>query len=281
MILARALGPTRDVLPHLSWLVLRFLALHHAYGPAVDVPGHLSALRSLDLVLRDETTRASAAACTTRAHTEPFLVALVDDSAPPRMDMVLRLLSAVAIGDRHDTALPFGPAVEFAGAAAATDELEARVLAVLAAEASTRTWSMPEMLSRSAGIETPTTPGPSTSTATSPDCAIARPLSWQEQRNCSCGTRRHRRSATSWKANSWPSRHAGDRAGQREPLAGTPRGYRRSGQRDRVTPDRAARRARTRAWRSRPRWRWRSGSGPPRRRPSSGRSCRRGRTRPY
>jgi hypothetical protein len=114
-------------------------ALQHAYGSAVDVPGHLRELRSPAPSIRQ-------AACSNllssiyhqgsrwqaSASAVPFLVALVDDPATPQRDMVLRLLRAVAIGDLDDTALPFDPASTFAGAAPATDELVDRVVTLLA-----------------------------------------------------------------------------------------------------------------------------------------------------
>jgi hypothetical protein len=116
-------------------------ALHHAYGMAVDVPRDLNTLRSSDPAIRHQAhanLRGSLYHQGSRwqasAHAVPFLVALVDDQATPQRAMVLRLLRAVAIGDRDDAALPFDPAVEFADSALATDELEARVLARFAAE---------------------------------------------------------------------------------------------------------------------------------------------------
>jgi hypothetical protein len=135
---ARLTAPALAGLDEVPWA-----ALHHAYGPADDVPGDLRALRSPDPAIRHgahASLRGSIYHQGTRwqasAYTVPFLIALVDDPATPQRGMVLRLLRAVAIGDRNDTALPFDPALAFAAAAAATDELEAHVLAILAAEES-------------------------------------------------------------------------------------------------------------------------------------------------
>ncbi|MFD0591832.1 hypothetical protein ACFQZ4_04065 [Catellatospora coxensis] len=95
--------------------------LHHAYGPATDVPDQLRALRS-----RDEDRRADALACLSgnvyhqgtrwqASHAVvPFLVALVDDPETPDRAAVVGLLHRIAIGDRRDDGLPFDPREAFA-----------------------------------------------------------------------------------------------------------------------------------------------------------------------
>ena len=112
--------------------------LHHAYGPASDVPDQLRALRSPDPAARDwaafelmgtvyhQGTRWQAS-----AHVVPFLVALVDDPLTPDRPAVARLLRAVTLGDRSDGDLPFSPTVAFAEADAVTEAQEARSIAAL------------------------------------------------------------------------------------------------------------------------------------------------------
>jgi hypothetical protein len=112
--------------------------LHHAYGPATDVPDQLRALRSSDPAARDWAAFAlmgnvyhQGARWPASAHVVPFLVALVDDPGTPDRAGVARLLRAVALGDRTDRHLPFSAAVAFAGADAVTAAQEARSLAAL------------------------------------------------------------------------------------------------------------------------------------------------------
>ena len=112
--------------------------LHHAYGPASDVPGQLRALRSDDPAARDwaafelmgtvyhQGTRWQAS-----AHVVPFLVALVDDPLTPDRPAVARLLRAVALGDRSDNDLPFSPSTAFAAADGVTEAEESRSIAAL------------------------------------------------------------------------------------------------------------------------------------------------------
>lgn len=97
--------------------------LHHAYGPAEDVPGQLTALLSADAEERRQAharlsgnvyhqgTRWQAS-----RHVVPFLTELADDPATPDRTAVVDLLRAVALGDRDDTCLPFEPEREFAQA---------------------------------------------------------------------------------------------------------------------------------------------------------------------
>ncbi|MFC7245042.1 hypothetical protein ACFQO7_21410 [Catellatospora aurea] len=108
-------GPLADV-DAIAWH-----RLHHAYGPATDVPDQLRALRS-----RDEDRRADALACLSgnvyhqgtrwqASHAVvPFLVALVDDPETPDRAAVVGLLRRIAVGDRRDDALPFDPRQAFA-----------------------------------------------------------------------------------------------------------------------------------------------------------------------
>lgn len=112
--------------------------LHHAYGPAVDVPGQLRLLRS-----RDEQVRARAhwemrgniyhqgtrwqASC----HAVPFLVALVADAGTPERAAVMNLLRAVSIGDLRECDLPLNLDQQFGAAATASDDDVALVVAVL------------------------------------------------------------------------------------------------------------------------------------------------------
>ncbi|WP_212826329.1 hypothetical protein [Catellatospora sp. TT07R-123] len=97
--------------------------LHHAYGPAADVPERLRALLSPDPARRGEARRhlwASICHQGTRWQASqaavPFLVALVDDPATPDRAGVLALLTAVAIGPRRDDRLPFDADRAFAPA---------------------------------------------------------------------------------------------------------------------------------------------------------------------
>lgn len=108
-------GPLADV-DAVSWH-----RLHHAYGPATDVPDQLRALRS-----RDTARRADALACLsgnvyhqgTRWQASqavvPFLVALIDDPETPDRTSVVGLLRRIAVGDRRDDGLPFDPRQAFA-----------------------------------------------------------------------------------------------------------------------------------------------------------------------
>ncbi|MFF3853965.1 hypothetical protein [Micromonospora sp. NPDC002575] len=115
-------------------------SLHHAYGPAVDVPGQLRALRSADPPARrralselsgnvyHQGTRWGAS-----HHVVPFLVAIADDPATGDRAAVAGLLRAVVLGDRRDDALPFDPCRAFAAADGITDDQAALVDRHLAA----------------------------------------------------------------------------------------------------------------------------------------------------
>ncbi|GAA1364329.1 hypothetical protein [Catellatospora chokoriensis] len=95
--------------------------LHHAYGPATDVPGQLRALRSPDPARRADAlsqlsgnvyhqgTRWQASRAVV-----PFLVALTDDPETPDRAAVVQLLRRIAVGDRRDDGLPFDPQRTFA-----------------------------------------------------------------------------------------------------------------------------------------------------------------------
>ncbi|MEU8001820.1 hypothetical protein AB0B66_11710 [Catellatospora sp. NPDC049111] len=110
-------GPLADV-DAIAWH-----RLHHAYGPATDVPDQLRALRSRDAVRRSgalselfgnvyhQGTRWQASHAVV-----PLLVALVEDPATPDRARVVELLRRVAVGDRRDDALPFDPRQAFATA---------------------------------------------------------------------------------------------------------------------------------------------------------------------
>ncbi|MBE1486483.1 hypothetical protein [Plantactinospora soyae] len=94
--------------------------LHHAYGPATDVPDQLRALRTTDPTRRSEALSqlfGNVHHQGTRWQVShvvvPFLVALVDDPATPNRAGVGQLLAAVAIGDRRDDELPFDPGRAF------------------------------------------------------------------------------------------------------------------------------------------------------------------------
>ncbi|MFC4068388.1 hypothetical protein [Actinoplanes subglobosus] len=95
--------------------------LHHAYGPAVDVPGHLRALRSPDPAVRGHALNAlSISVCHQGTRWEvspaviPFLVALIDDPRTPARGDLLHLLTSITVGTRRDDDLPFDPARQFA-----------------------------------------------------------------------------------------------------------------------------------------------------------------------
>lgn len=112
--------------------------LHHAYGPASDVPAQLRALLSPEEATRDwamfeltgnvyhQGNRWQAS-----RHVVPFLVAMIDDPATPERSQVARLLRAVALGDRGDEALPFSAAAAFAEADEVTEAQEARSISAL------------------------------------------------------------------------------------------------------------------------------------------------------
>ncbi|GAA3961373.1 hypothetical protein GCM10023085_49760 [Actinomadura viridis] len=109
--------------------------LHHAYGPATDVPGQLAALLSADAEERYEAhqqLRGNVYHQGTRwqasRHVVPFLTELVDDPATPDRAAVVDLLRDIALGDRDDTHLPFEPAREFARAENVTSTDVAAVL---------------------------------------------------------------------------------------------------------------------------------------------------------
>ena len=116
-------------------------SLHHAYGPAVDVPDQLRALRSTGAPVRrramselfgnvyHQGTRWGAS-----CHVVPFLVALADDADNPDRAAVAGLLRSMVLGDRRDDALPFDPQRAFASAAGVTDEQAALVERHLEAE---------------------------------------------------------------------------------------------------------------------------------------------------
>ncbi|SIM57602.1 hypothetical protein [Micromonospora cremea] len=116
-------------------------SLHHAYGPAVDVPDQLRALRSVDVSVRrralselfgnvyHQGTRWGAS-----CHVVPFLVALVDDPDTPDRAAVVDLFRSVVLGDRRDDKLPFDPRRTFAAAEGITDEQAALVERHLEAE---------------------------------------------------------------------------------------------------------------------------------------------------
>ena len=95
--------------------------LHHAYGPATDVPGQLSALNSEDPAAR----RAAVSELTSNvchqgtrwqasAYVVEPLVRLVDSTTTPDRATLLDVLHAVAIGDRLEDGVPFDRVREFA-----------------------------------------------------------------------------------------------------------------------------------------------------------------------
>ncbi|GGR79519.1 hypothetical protein GCM10010169_24620 [Micromonospora fulviviridis] len=116
-------------------------SLHHAYGPAVDVPDQLRALRSAAAPVRHRAlselfgnvyhqgTRWGAS-----CHAVPFLVALADDPDTPDRAAVAHLLRSVVLGDRRDDDLPFDARQTFAAAEGITDEQAALVERHLEAE---------------------------------------------------------------------------------------------------------------------------------------------------
>jgi hypothetical protein len=97
--------------------------LHHAYGPAIDVPANLTALRSPDPATRDEALGALAiSVCHQGTRWEasqwviPFLAALIDSPTTRDRGDILHLLTRITVGDRRDDDLPFDPAKAFAQA---------------------------------------------------------------------------------------------------------------------------------------------------------------------
>ncbi|MET8911001.1 hypothetical protein [Micromonospora sp. NPDC004551] len=116
-------------------------SLHHAYGPAVDVPDQLRALRSAEVPVRcralselfgnvyHQGTRWGAS-----CHVVPFLVALIDDLDSPDRAAVAHLLRSVVLGDRRDDELPFDPQETFAAAEGITEDQAALVAQHLEAE---------------------------------------------------------------------------------------------------------------------------------------------------
>ncbi|MBQ0905483.1 hypothetical protein [Micromonospora sp. U21] len=116
-------------------------SLHHAYGPAVDIPDQLRALRSAEVPVRScalselfgnvyhQGTRWGAS-----CHVVPFLVALADDPDTPDRAAVAALLRSVVLGDRRDDELPFDPRRHFAAAEGITDEQAALMERHLEAE---------------------------------------------------------------------------------------------------------------------------------------------------
>ncbi|GIG92103.1 hypothetical protein [Plantactinospora endophytica] len=109
--------------------------LYHAYGPAVDVPGQLRALRDPDPDARAQAlgqlfgnvchqgTRWQAS-----AYVVPFLVGLVDDPRTPGRPAIAQLLTRIAIGDLRDDRLPFDHVGAFAAGAALTEDQIAEVV---------------------------------------------------------------------------------------------------------------------------------------------------------
>lgn len=116
--------------------------LHHAYGVATDVPGHLRSLRSSDPEVRQN---ACAALLGTVYHhgtrwqatryVVQFVVGLVETRDTPDRAVLIGLLRALSVGDREDGELPFAPGVAFAGARGVTSETERTVLTWLYDEA--------------------------------------------------------------------------------------------------------------------------------------------------
>lgn len=104
-------------------------SLYHAYGPAVDVPDQLRALRSAEVPVRRRALSVlSGSVCHqgTRwgasCHVVPFLAALADSADTPDRAAVVHLLRSVVLGDRRDDELPFDPRQTFAAAEGITDE---------------------------------------------------------------------------------------------------------------------------------------------------------------
>ncbi|MEU8664169.1 HEAT repeat domain-containing protein [Actinoplanes philippinensis] len=86
--------------------MIDWAALRHAYGPAVDVPGNLAALRSADGQRRLEAFGDLYASITHQgnrysasAAAVPSLLELVADPAVPDRDLLLYLLGRIAVGD--------------------------------------------------------------------------------------------------------------------------------------------------------------------------------------
>lgn len=137
-------GPDRDVLatpdhdPLSGIDGVPWERLHHAYGPAVDVPGQLRALRSPEAQVRAHAQRKlrgnvyhQGTRWQASCHVVPFLVALVADAGTADRAAVMVLLRAVSIGDLRDSQLPLDVDREFAAAANATDDDVALLVAVL------------------------------------------------------------------------------------------------------------------------------------------------------
>ncbi|WP_035856855.1 hypothetical protein [Cryptosporangium arvum] len=109
--------------------------LHHAYGSATDVPGHLRSLRSSDPDVRQN---ACAALLGTVYHhgtrwqatryVVQFVVGLVEARDTPDRAVLIGLLRALSVGDREDGELPFSSAAAFAAASGVTSETERTVL---------------------------------------------------------------------------------------------------------------------------------------------------------
>jgi hypothetical protein len=109
--------------------------LHHAYGVATDVPGHLRSLRSNDADVRQN---ACAALLGTVYHqgtrwqatryVVQFVVGLIEFRDTPDRAILIGLLRALSVGDREDGELPFSPAAAFVGARGVTSETERTVL---------------------------------------------------------------------------------------------------------------------------------------------------------
>ncbi|MFG1924042.1 hypothetical protein [Cryptosporangium sp. NPDC048952] len=109
--------------------------LHHAYGAATDVPGHLRSLRSSDPDVRQN---ACAALLGTVYHhgtrwqatryVVQFVVGLVEARDTPDRAVLIGLLRALSVGDREDGELPFSPADAFSAARGVTSETERTVL---------------------------------------------------------------------------------------------------------------------------------------------------------
>ncbi|GAA4460326.1 hypothetical protein [Phytohabitans houttuyneae] len=101
--------------------------LHHAYGPATEVPAWLAALRDPDPEARRAARQSLSGSIyhqgtrwPASAYAVPALVDLVDDPATPDRAWALDLLRGVAIGDLRDDQLPFAPEVAFRDAAGVT-----------------------------------------------------------------------------------------------------------------------------------------------------------------
>lgn len=112
--------------------------LHHAYGPAIDVPGQLRDLRSPNEQLRARAYRRlwgniyhQGTRWQASCHAVPFLVALVADESTPERAAVMALLRAVSIGDLRDSDLPLDAGHQFGAAAAASEDDVALLVAVL------------------------------------------------------------------------------------------------------------------------------------------------------